>query len=147
APSRTRSSGGLVPRFLDRRAQQPVIEIVAAHNNELRLEVDSDTLDPWHLLKLEAHGVLAVGAAHAGDAVGELTHLDAPAEGTPPGYRVACARRVRHRLRSTPPLQHRSIHLTAVFAEMALLSCDVDERFHSRVGVLRSCCRASRTAA
>src|SRR6266545_2416807 len=74
APSRSRSSGGLVASFLDRRAQIRIVEARAADGHELPVEVDVDRLDARHLLQLRADRVLAMGAAHPGDAVRDLGH-------------------------------------------------------------------------
>src|SRR5512132_2166850 len=80
-----RSSDCLVTRVLDRRAEQPIVQVRAAHDDQLRVQIDGNRVDARHPPKLRAKRVLAVGAAHGRNAVGDLFHRKA-FRYTPPGY-------------------------------------------------------------
>src|SRR6266516_1514910 len=68
----------LVAGLCDRRAQDGVVEVVAADGDELRVEVDVDAVDAGDLTQLRAHRLLAVATAHVRDGVGDLAHRLTP---------------------------------------------------------------------
>src|SRR5581483_4924219 len=76
---------GVVAGLVDRGDQRSVVEHVAPHGDELRLQVDVDGRDARDAPELARHGRLAMVAVHAGHGVGLRLH---GRQYTPIGYLV-----------------------------------------------------------